>query len=43
MLFAQRVEAVDGLRPSFSAHVRWREHGAPGLVPLEWAGCWVIH
>jgi hypothetical protein len=26
---------VDGLRPSFSAHVRWREHGAPGLVPLD--------
>jgi hypothetical protein len=20
---------MEGLRPSFSAHVRWREHGAP--------------
>jgi hypothetical protein len=24
-----RVEAFEGLRPSFSAHVRWCEHGAP--------------
>jgi hypothetical protein len=24
-----RVKALDGLRPAFSAHVRWCEHGAP--------------
>ncbi len=24
-----RPKALDGLRPSFSAHVRWCEHGAP--------------
>ena len=24
-----RVKAFEGLRPSFSAHVRWCEHGAP--------------
>ena len=24
-----RPKALEGLRPSFSAHVRWREHGAP--------------
>ncbi len=24
-----RPRALDGLRPSFSAHVRWCEHGAP--------------
>ena len=24
-----RRKALEGLRPSFSAHVRWREHGAP--------------
>jgi hypothetical protein len=32
--FTKRVEAFEGLRPSFSAHVRWREHGAPGQVCL---------
>jgi len=32
--FSKRVKTLDGLRPSSSAHVRWREHGAPGLVPL---------
>jgi hypothetical protein len=24
-----RLKAFDGLRPSFSAHVSWCEHGAP--------------
>jgi hypothetical protein len=24
-----RIKALDGLRPSFSSHVRWCEHGAP--------------
>jgi hypothetical protein len=28
-------ETSDGLRPSFSAHVRWRERGAPGLVRYD--------
>ena len=32
--FTKRVEAVDGLRPSSSAHVRWCEHGAPGQIYL---------
>jgi hypothetical protein len=32
--FPKRVEAVDGLRPSFSAHVRWCERGAPVLIPV---------
>jgi hypothetical protein len=35
MLLAQGLEAFDGLRPSFSAHVRWCEHGAP--VEFVWS------
>jgi hypothetical protein len=27
--FTKGLKAFDGLRPSFSAHVRWCEHGAP--------------
>jgi hypothetical protein len=32
--FTLGLEAFDGLRPSFSAHVSWREHGAPVQVCL---------
>ena len=33
-----RIEkAIVGLRPSFSAHVRWGEHGAPVRFPLTFA------
>jgi hypothetical protein len=31
-----RTKAFEGLRPSFSAHVRWCEHGAP--VQLGYVG-----
>jgi hypothetical protein len=34
-----RPKALDGLRPSFSAHVSWREHGAP----VECAVACTIH
>ena len=27
--FCRMAKAIVGLRPSFSAHVRWGEHGAP--------------
>jgi hypothetical protein len=27
--FTQGIKTMEGLRPSFSAHVSWREHGAP--------------
>jgi len=26
-----KKKALEGLRPSSSAHVRWGEHGAPGV------------
>jgi hypothetical protein len=29
------TKAIVGLRPSFSAHVRWSERGAPVRFPLE--------
>ena len=33
-----RIEkAIAGLRPSFSAHVRWGEHGAPVRFPPAFA------
>jgi hypothetical protein len=33
-----RIEkAIVGLRPSFSAHVRWGEHGAPVRFPPAFA------
>jgi hypothetical protein len=32
------AKAVDGLRPSFSAHVRWGERGAPVLFPWNLFG-----
>ena len=34
-----RVKALDGLRPAFSAHVRWCEHGAP----IECAAAGTVH
>jgi hypothetical protein len=34
-----RVKALDGLRPAFSAHVRWCEHGAP----IECAAARTVH
>ena len=33
--FKDSVKAFEGLRPSFSAHVRSGEHGAPVLFPFE--------
>jgi hypothetical protein len=32
-LSGQRGKAIVGLRPSFSSHVRWGEHGAPVRFP----------
>jgi hypothetical protein len=29
----QMTKAIVGLRPAFSAHVRWGEHGAPVRFP----------
>jgi hypothetical protein len=34
-LLAIQQKRLLGLRPSFSAHVRWGEHGAPVRFPLE--------
>ncbi len=34
-----RPKALDGLRPSFSAHVRWCEHGAP----IQCAAAGTVH
>jgi hypothetical protein len=39
--FTQGIKTMEGLRPSFSAHVSWREHGAPRQVlfgPLGFGG-----
>jgi hypothetical protein len=35
--FGKRARALDGLRPSFSAHVRPRERGAPIEIAAELA------
>ena len=42
------AKAVEGLRPSFAAHVRWCEHGAPlqscgTLNELEGETCGIPH
>src|ERR1700753_970845 len=38
--FTQGLTAMEGLRPSFSAHVSWREHGAPVRFCLvRWVRC----
>ncbi len=34
--FAHVTEALEGLRPSFSAHVRFGEHGAPVQNQRQW-------
>src|ERR1700679_4059394 len=34
MLSSKRLETVDGLRPPFSAHVHFRERGAPVQIRL---------
>jgi hypothetical protein len=34
--FTQGVEAFDGLRPSFSAHVRWSNMGHPSRAVWSW-------
>jgi len=36
-LCAHIPKALGGLRPSFSAHVRFREHGAPVQFPADFA------
>jgi hypothetical protein len=36
------ARAIEGLRPSFSAHVRWGEHGAPVRFPPAFASGRVV-